>query len=191
MYLLPTLAAGLVRCIHIDRLDKLSEGIGRQLREGAVPFYPLNKLLYILCLLFLFVNLLLQTFDLSLEVFLFLGVVFAHHGKAFIIQLSGNIVLINADKQTVKLSNSFLSLRQPFLAQPHGFLALHAILSLLIYLLSVVKNFTVSVGFFNSVLKNSGYILMSSSSEAHTKCSLLLSSIKLSLIGAKASDTFI
>ena len=28
MYLLPALAAGLVRCIYIDRLDKLSEGIG-------------------------------------------------------------------------------------------------------------------------------------------------------------------
>ena len=50
MYLLLTLAAGLVRCFHIDRLDKLSEGIGRQFREGAVPLYPLNKLLYILSL---------------------------------------------------------------------------------------------------------------------------------------------
>ena len=57
MYLLPALAAGLVRCIHIDRLHKLSEGIGGQLREGAVPLYPLNKLLYILCLLFLFMYL--------------------------------------------------------------------------------------------------------------------------------------
>ena len=28
MYLLPALAAGLVRCIYIDRLHKLSEGIG-------------------------------------------------------------------------------------------------------------------------------------------------------------------
>ena len=28
MYLLPALAAGLIRCIYIDRLDKLSEGIG-------------------------------------------------------------------------------------------------------------------------------------------------------------------
>ncbi len=54
MYLLSALAAGLVRCIYIDRLDKLSEGIGGQFREGAVPLYPLNKLLYILCLLFLF-----------------------------------------------------------------------------------------------------------------------------------------
>ena len=47
MYLLPALAAGLVRCFHIDCLDKLSEGIRGQLREGAVPLYPLNKLLYI------------------------------------------------------------------------------------------------------------------------------------------------
>ena len=47
MYLLSALAAGLVRCIYIDRLDKLSEGIGGQLREGAVPLNPLNKLLYI------------------------------------------------------------------------------------------------------------------------------------------------
>ena len=46
MHLLPALAAGLVRCIHIDRFDKLSEGIGGQFREGAVPLYPLNKLLY-------------------------------------------------------------------------------------------------------------------------------------------------
>ena len=62
---------------------------------------------------------------------------------------------------------------------------------LLIALSSFVKCFTVSVGFFNSVLKNSGYIFLSSSSETHTKCSLLLSSVKLSLIGAKASGTFI
>ena len=60
----------------------------------------------------------------------------------------------------------------------------------LIYLPSLVKYFTVSVGFFNSVLKNSGYILMSSSGEIHTKCSLPLSSVKLSLIGAKVSGTF-
>ena len=51
MYLLPALAAGLVGCFYIDCLDKLSDGIGGQLREGTVPFYPLNKLLYILCLL--------------------------------------------------------------------------------------------------------------------------------------------
>ena len=125
MYLLSALAAGLVRCIHIDRLDKLSEGIGRQLRKGAVPLYPLNKLLYILCLLFLFMDLLLQTFDLGFEVFLFLGVVLAHHGKALIIQPTGDIVLVNADEKTVKLSDPLLSLRQPLLIQPQRFLTLY------------------------------------------------------------------
>lgn len=104
MYLLSAFAAGLVRCFYIDRLGKLSEGIGCQLREGAVFLYPLNKLLDILCLLLLFMDSLLQTLDLSLEVFLFLGVVFAHHGEASIIQLSGDIVLINADEQTVLLN---------------------------------------------------------------------------------------
>lgn len=59
MCLLPALAAGLARCIYIDSLDKLSEGIWAQFREGAIPLYPLNKLLYILCLLLLFMDLLL------------------------------------------------------------------------------------------------------------------------------------
>ena len=104
MYLLSAFAAGLVRCFYIDRLGKLSEGIGCQLREGAVFLYPLNKLPDILCLLLLLMDSLLQTLDLSLEVFLFLGVVFAHHGEASIIQLSGDIVLINADEQTVLLN---------------------------------------------------------------------------------------
>ena len=125
MYLLPTLAAGLVRCFHIDRLDKLSEGIGRQLREGAISLYPLNKLLYILCLLLLFMDLLLQTLDLGFEVFLFLGVVLAHHREAFIVQPSGYIVLINADEKAIKLSDSLLSLCQPLLMQPQRFPALY------------------------------------------------------------------
>ena len=125
MYLLPVLAAGLVRCVHIDRLHKLSESIGGQLREGATPLYPLNKLLYILCLLFLFMDLLLQILDLGFEVFLFLGVVLAHHGEALIIQPTGYIVLVNADEKTVKLSDSFLSLCQPLLMQPQRFFALH------------------------------------------------------------------
>lgn len=70
-------------------------------------------------------DLLLQTLDLGFEVFLFLGVVLAHHRKAFIIQPTGNIVLVNADEKAVKLSNPLLSLRQPFLIQPHRFLALY------------------------------------------------------------------
>ena len=125
MYLLPALAAGLVRCIHIDRLHKFSKGIGGQLREGAVPPYPLNKLLNILCLLFLFMDLLLQILDLGFEVFLFLGVVLAHHGKALIVQPTGYIVLVNADEKTVKLSDSLLSLCQPLLMQSQRFFTLY------------------------------------------------------------------
>ena len=137
MYLLPALAAGLVRCVHIDRLHKLSEDIGGQFREGAVPLYPLNKLLYILCLLFLFMDLLLQTFDLGFEVFLFLGVVLAHHGESFIIQPTGNIVLVNPDEKTVKLSDSLLSLCQPLLMQPQRFFALHT--ELLLHLRTEIR----------------------------------------------------
>ena len=125
MYLLSALAAGLVRRFHIDRLDKLSEGIRRQLREGAISFYPLNKLLYILCLLFMFMDLLLQILDLGFEGFLFLGVVLAHHGEAFIVQPTGYIVLVNADEKAVKLADSLLSLCQPLLIQPQRFLALY------------------------------------------------------------------
>ncbi len=62
--------------------------------------------------------LLLQTLDLGFEGFLFLGVVLAHHGKALIVQPTGNIVLVNADEKTVKLSDSLLSLHQPLLMQP-------------------------------------------------------------------------
>ena len=125
MYLLLALAAGLVRCFHIARLDKLSEGIGGQLRKGAVPLYPLNKLFYILCLLFLLMDLLLQILDLGFEVFLFLGVVLAHHAEAFIVQPTGDIVLVHADEKTVKLSDPLLSLRQPLLIQPQRFLTLY------------------------------------------------------------------
>ena len=85
----------------------------------------MNKLLYILCLLFLFMDLLLQILDFGFEVFLFLGVVLAHHRKAFIIQPTGNIVLVNADEKAVKLADSLLSLCQPLLIQPQRFLALY------------------------------------------------------------------
>ena len=56
---------------------------------------------------------------------MFLGIVSAHHGEAFIVQPTGYIVLINADEKTVKLSDSLLSLCQPLLIQPQRFLALY------------------------------------------------------------------
>ena len=108
---------------------------GRNLRLFHVPDFGkmcIRDRLYILCLLFLFMYLLLQTLDLGFEGFLFLGIVLAHHRKAFIIQPTGNIVLINADEKAVKLADSLLSLCQPLLIQPQRFLALYA--ELLLYL---------------------------------------------------------
>ena len=46
MYLLSALAAGLVRRFYIDCLDKLSEGIGCQFREGAVSLYEFQNFVY-------------------------------------------------------------------------------------------------------------------------------------------------
>ncbi len=69
MYLLLSLAAGLVGCFYINCLDKLSESVRGKLRKFAVSLYPLDKLFQILCLSFLFFNNLLQTYDLSLMVF--------------------------------------------------------------------------------------------------------------------------
>ena len=44
MDLLFPLAAGLVGCFYINRLDKLSESVKGQFRKFAVSLYPLDKL---------------------------------------------------------------------------------------------------------------------------------------------------
>lgn len=53
MYLLLTLAAGLVGCFYINRLYKLSESVWRKFCEGGVSAYPLNKLFKVFYLSFL------------------------------------------------------------------------------------------------------------------------------------------
>ena len=121
MNLLLSLAAGLVGCFYINRLDKLSESVRGKLRKFAVSLYPLDKLFLILCLSFLFFNNLLQTYDLSLEVFLFLGIALVHHGKAFIVNLSRYIVLIGTNEQAIKFSDTLLCLCQPLLMYPKPF----------------------------------------------------------------------
>lgn len=54
MYLLFTLAAGLIRCFHINRLYKLSESVWREFRERGVSAHPLNKLFKVFYLSFLY-----------------------------------------------------------------------------------------------------------------------------------------
>lgn len=125
MNLLLFLAAGLVGCFYINRLDKLSESVRGKFRKLAVSLYPLDKLFQIFCLSFLFFNNLLQTYDLSFEIFLFLCIALIHHGKAFIVNLAGYIVLIGMNEKAVKLTDTLLSLCQLLLMYPKRFLTLH------------------------------------------------------------------
>lgn len=57
MYPLFALTAGLVRCLHINRLYKLSERIWCKFCEVGVSACPLNKLFKVFYLSFLYFNL--------------------------------------------------------------------------------------------------------------------------------------
>ena len=54
MYPLFALAAGLIRCLHINRFYKLSEGVWREFCEVGVSACPLNKLFKVVYLSFLY-----------------------------------------------------------------------------------------------------------------------------------------
>lgn len=103
MYLLLALAAGLVRCLYINRLHKLSESVWREFCEVGVSVYPLNKLLKVFYLSFLYFDFVLQIDDFSFKLRLLVLVGLAHHGKAFIVQLALGVVLVDFNKQAIKL----------------------------------------------------------------------------------------
>ena len=67
MYPLFALAAGLIRCLHINRFYKLSESIWRKFREVGVSMCPLNKLFKIFYLSFLYFDFFLQIYDFNFE----------------------------------------------------------------------------------------------------------------------------
>ena len=115
MYPLFALAAGLVRCLHINRLYKLSKSVWCEFREVGVPACPLNKLFKVFYLSFLYFNLFLQIYDFNFELRLLVLVGFAHHGKAIIIQLALGVVLVDFDKQAVKLPYTLFCLCQTLL----------------------------------------------------------------------------
>ena len=62
--------------------------------------------------------------NIPLELFLFVLIGFAHKGKAFIGDAPGNIVLIDADKQSVKLRKATFCLYKLRLVATNGFLAI-------------------------------------------------------------------
>ena len=57
------LAAGLVRGFNVDCLDKFPQRIGGKLVQVLIFAYPLDKLLQIFNLSFLYFNILLQGLD--------------------------------------------------------------------------------------------------------------------------------
>lgn len=70
MDILPLLAAGLVRGIHIDRLHQFPEGVWVECLNGHILLRCLNELFNIPALSRLYLNLLLQTDNLGLKLLL-------------------------------------------------------------------------------------------------------------------------
>ena len=69
--MLSALAAGLIRCIHIDGLYQFMKDIRGKLLDANILACLLNKLLNVLNLCFLYFDFFLQTDDLSFQFFLF------------------------------------------------------------------------------------------------------------------------
>ena len=107
----------------INSLNKFPQSIGRKLVQVLVFVYPLDKLLQVFNLSFLHFNILLQGLDFHFKLLLLGFVASAHHGKSFIVDASRHIVLIDADKQAVKLSHAPLRLFQSLDACTDFFLA--------------------------------------------------------------------
>ena len=115
MYFLFALTAGLVGCFHINRLYKLSEGVWREFCECGVSAYPLNKLFKVFYLSFLYFDFLLQIYDFNFKMRLLVLVGLAHHGKAFVAQIALGVLLVDFDKQAVKLPYTLFCLCQTLL----------------------------------------------------------------------------
>ena len=126
MYLLFALAAGLVGCFHINRLYKLSEGVWREFCERGVSAYSLNKLFNVFYLSFLYFDFFLQIHDFNFKLHLLVLVGLAHHGKTLVAQIALGVVLVDFDKQAVKLPYTLFCLCQTLLIYLYGFLALQA-----------------------------------------------------------------
>ena len=104
------LAAGLVRGFNVDRLDKFPQRIGGKLVQVLIFAHPLDKLLQIFNLSFLYFDFLLQSLDFLFKLCLFVLIGLAHHRELFICDAPRHIILVNADKQTVKFYQPLFSL---------------------------------------------------------------------------------
>ena len=78
------LAAGLVRSFNVDCLDKLPQRIRGKLIQVLVFAYPLDKLLQVFNLSFLYFDFLLQSLNFHFKLCLFVLIGLAHHRELFI-----------------------------------------------------------------------------------------------------------
>ena len=107
---LSPLAAALVGCFNINSFDKLTQSIRGKLVQVLVFVCPLDKLLQIFNLSFLYFDFLLQSLDFLFKLCLFVLIGLAHHRELFICDAPRHIILVNADKQTVKFYQPLFSL---------------------------------------------------------------------------------
>ena len=81
---LSALAAGLVRCFHIDGFNQFSKHIRVDFLDTYILFCLRNELFNVFNLSFLYFDFLSQSDNLCFKLFLFRFVALAHHIKAFI-----------------------------------------------------------------------------------------------------------
>lgn len=105
---LASLAAGLVRGLHIDALDQLPQGVGRQLLDAHILVGLLDEKLDVLMLSFLYFNFLLQGLRFRFQLLLLRLVALAHHGEPLVAEPSCGVVLIDLDEQPLQLCDPLL-----------------------------------------------------------------------------------
>lgn len=86
--------------------------------------YLRNKLFKIFYLSFLCFDFFLQIYDFDFKLRLLVLAGLAHHGKAFIAQIALGVVLVDLDRQAVKLPYTLFCLCRTLLIYLYGFLAL-------------------------------------------------------------------
>ena len=128
--MLPALTAGLVRYVHIDGLNKLSQRIRVKLLHPHIAFGFLNELFNALVLPLLYFNFLLQLDSFCFELFLFRLIALAQHIEAFVIQLAAGVVLVDLDEQPLQFRDTLFIALKPSLADIQLLCAFYAELGL-------------------------------------------------------------
>ena len=106
---LPSFTAALVRRTDVDRPNQFMCGIRSRLFHFCVLFDLLDEKLKILHLLFLQLDLLTQDLHFLFQRLLLVLVIPAHGCKSLVTELSGDVVLIKADEQTIQLFEALVS----------------------------------------------------------------------------------